>query len=32
VTHLDVSTADIDEAVLRIATLLDAQPELRPAA
>ena len=32
VTHLDVSTSDIDEAIARIATLLEAQPELRPAA
>jgi threonine aldolase len=32
VTHLDVSSNDIDEAIARIAKLLDAQPELRPAA
>jgi threonine aldolase len=32
VTHLDVSAADVDEAVRRIARLLDAQPSLRPAA
>jgi threonine aldolase len=32
VTHLDVSADDIDEALTRIASLLDAQPELRPAA
>ena len=32
VTHLDVSTDDIDEALARIATMLHVQPELRPAA
>ena len=32
VTHLDVSTDDVDEALARIATMLHAQPELRPAA
>lgn len=32
VTHLDVSADDIDEALTRIAIMLDAQPELRPAA
>jgi threonine aldolase len=31
VTHLDVSTADVDEAIERLAALLDAQPALRPA-
>jgi threonine aldolase len=32
VTHLDVSAADVDEALGRIGALLDAQPALRPAA
>lgn len=32
VTHLDVSSDDIDEAIARVAALLDAQPQLRPAA
>jgi len=32
VTHLDVSSDDIDDAISRIAILLDAEPELRPAA
>lgn len=32
VTHLDVSAADVDEALGRVAALLDAQPALRPAA
>jgi threonine aldolase len=32
VTHLDVSSDDIDEAIMRVAALLDAQPQLRPAA
>ncbi len=32
VTHLDVSEDDIDEAIARIAVMLEAQPELRPAA
>ena len=30
VTHLDVSRDDVDEALARIGTLLDAQPSLRP--
>jgi hypothetical protein len=30
VTHLDVSTDDIDEALGRITTMLHAQPGLRP--
>jgi threonine aldolase len=32
VTHLDVSSDDVDEVIARLATLLDAQPQLRPAA
>jgi len=32
VTHLDVGAADVDEALGRVAALLDAQPALRPAA
>ena len=32
VTHLDVSAADVEEALGRIGALLDAEPALRPAA
>jgi threonine aldolase len=32
VTHLDVSADDVDEAIERVAAIVDAEPELRPTA